>query len=138
MLNASTSGRGIAYLDSSALIKLVIAEPESAALREALRSWPGRASSRLAIVEVLRTVRLQQPAAEPLARRVLRGVALLRITDRILVTAGTLDPPRLRSLDAIHLATALQLQPLLVAFASYDGSQLQAAEAAGLPTLAPR
>jgi len=126
-----------AYLDSSALFKLVVEEEEGRALRNALLSWPRRISSRIAVVEVLRGVRRRDETAEPLARSVLGSVALLTIGDRVLMTAARLDPPGLRSLDAIHLATALRLASDLTAFVSYDVRQLEAAATLGLPVTSP-
>jgi hypothetical protein len=113
-------------------------EEESEALRGALREWPRRVSSRLTVVEVLRTVRRRDPAREPLARDVLAGLALVLIGDRVLVAAARLEPVSVRSLDAIHIATALRLGKGLAAFVSYDTRQLEAAEALGLPTASPR
>jgi hypothetical protein len=128
----------VAYLESSALVKLAILEEESEALRRALRTWPRRVSSRLAVVEVLRAVRRRDAAREPLARAALSRIALVRVGDRILVAAADLEPASLRSLDAIHLATALRARQRLAAFVSYDQRQLDAAEALGLPVASPR
>ena len=128
----------VAYLDASALVKLVLEEPESAALRKALRRWPRRASSRIALVEVVRAVRRRAQAAEPLALRLFGGVVLLADDDHILAAAAVLDPAGLRALDAVHLTSALRLGPGLAAFVSYDGRQLEAAEALGLPVTSPR
>jgi predicted nucleic acid-binding protein len=128
----------VAYVESSALVKLAVAEEESAALHGALREWPRRVSSRLAVVEVVRTVRRRDPAREPLVRNVLAGVALVAIGDRVLAAAARLEPVGVRSLDAIHLATALRLGHDLAAFVSYDARQLEAAEALGLPVTSPR
>jgi predicted nucleic acid-binding protein len=127
----------IAYLDASALVKLAIEEEESETLRRALRAWPRRASSRVAVVEVVRAVRRRKQTAEPLARRVLAHVALVRVDDRVLAAAALLDPLALRALDAIHLASALRLGADLDAFISYDGRQLEAAAALGLPVTSP-
>jgi predicted nucleic acid-binding protein len=128
----------VAYVESSALVKLAVVEEESEALRGALREWPRRVSSRLTVVEVLRTVRRRDPAREPLARDVLAGLALVLIGDRVLVAAARLEPVSVRSLDAIHIATALRLGKGLAAFVSYDTRQLEAADALGLPTASPR
>ena len=131
-------GSSIAYLDSSALFKLAVEEEESHALRLALGAWPRRVSSRISVVEVLRGVRRRNRAAEPLARNVLARVALLTVGDRVLMTAARLDPPALRSLDAIHLGSALRLGTDLTAFISYDSRQLEAAVALDLPVTSPR
>jgi predicted nucleic acid-binding protein len=132
------SASRIAYLDSSAIVKLAIEEEETRPLRIALYQWPRRVSSRLAAVEVFRAVRRCDRAAEPLARRVLARIALMRMGDRVLLAAATLDPPALRSVDAIHLASALSLQGALAAFVSYDERQLEAARALGLPVEWPQ
>jgi len=132
------TGPDVAYLDSSALVKLVVEEAESQPLRQALAAWPRRVTSRISVVEVLRTARRQDRTAEPLARSVLTRVALLAVADRVLMAAARLDPPTLRSLDAIHLASAFRLGPELAAFVSYDARQLEAAEALGLPVISPR
>ncbi len=128
----------VAYLDSSALVKLALVEDESEALWRALGSWPRRVTSRLAVVEVLRAVRREDAAREPLARGILSRVVLAAISDRLLVEAVHLEPARVRSLDAIHLATALRVRSVLTAFVSYDVRQLAAAEALGLAVASPR
>lgn len=132
------TGSEIAYLDASALVKLAVAEDETGPLRAALGGLPRRVSSRISIVEVIRAVRRRDPAAEPLARRVLERVSLLAIGDRVLVSAATLGPHDVRALDAIHLASALRIGGSLAAFVSYDARQLAAAEALGLPVVSPR
>lgn len=128
----------VAYLDTSALVKLALVEDESSALRHALPGWPRRISSRLAVVEVLRAVRRRDAAAEPIARNLLTRIPLIAIGDRILAAAAHLEPAGIRSLDAIHLATALRFGEGLAAFVSYDGRQLDAAEALDLPVASPR
>jgi len=128
----------VVYLDASALIKLVLEEEGSDELRTALGGWPRRVSSKISIVEVVRAVRLRDHAAEPLARSVLAHTGLVAVSDRLLVTAVTLDPPTIRALDAIHLASALRLAARLAAFVSYDARQLEAAAALGLSVASPR
>ena len=128
----------LAYLDASALHKLVIIEPETEALKRAVQAWPRRASSRLAVVELIRSVRRAEPALESEARRLLGGVTLLSDTNRVLVGATQLEPHTLRALDAIHVTTALRVRSALAAFVSYDRRQLEAAQALGLPVASPR
>jgi uncharacterized protein len=128
----------IAYLESSALVKLAVVEAESEALHEALAQWPRRVSSRLAVVEVVRAVRRRHEEREETARAVLVRISLSSMSDDILLAAALLRPKLLRSLDAIHLATALKLGSSLAAFVSYDERQLEAAAALGLPTASPR
>lgn len=137
-MSSGPTGSSVAYLDASALFKLIVEEEESEALRRALREWPRRASSRIAVVEVVRAVRRRTQTAEPFARRVLAHVALLKVDDRVLMTAALLDPGPLRALDAIHLASALRLGVDLDAFVTYDARQLEAAAVRGLPTASPR
>ena len=110
------------YLDSSALVKLVAPEPETPALLSLLEPRPEVVSSALARVEVLRAVARAGGKKRDLARarRVLSRVALVAVDDPILEAAATLDPVDLRSLDAIHLATALSLRSEAEAIVSYD------------------
>lgn len=129
----------LVYLDSSALVKLVVAEPESAALLRALAAWPDRLSSALALTEVPRALRRAGfgGAERRRARAVLERVALVDVDRRILATAAALGPPGLRSLDAIHLATALAVREDLAVLVTYDRQLAAAAERAELETLAP-
>ena len=127
----------VAYLDSSALVKLALVEQETASLRNAVADWPRRVTSKIAVVEVLRTIRLRDRAAEPLARGILARTGLLDIGDGLLVAAADVQPVAVRALDAIHLATALRIRRSLAAFVSYDARQLEAAAALGLPTASP-
>ena len=122
------------YLDSSAIVKLVLVEAESEPLRKTLARYPLRVSSGLAAVEVRRAVRRVSalPAALKLAEDVLAGIDLLRIDDPILATAGSLEPPLLRSLD--H---ALSVADDLAGFVAYDPRLAAAARDAGLKVLAP-
>ena len=125
------------YLDSSALVKLIIAEAESTALRRYLRRRPERVSSALARVEVIRAVRLHGGAAVTRARQVLRRLDLLYLDDELLEDAATLDAGILRSLDAIHLAAARTLGDELTAIVTYDERMRAAAERLGVPVDAP-
>jgi predicted nucleic acid-binding protein len=126
------------YLDSSAIVKLVVDEPESATLRRYLRRRTPLVASALARTEVLRAVLLEGDDGLSRARTVLSAVGLIRINDRILQAAGVLRPHDLRSLDAIHLATAQQLGSDLGRLVSYDERMLAAAQMLGLKTEAPR
>jgi predicted nucleic acid-binding protein len=132
---------GPVYLDTSALVKLVVDEPESSALRVMLESTPRRVSSELTVVELLRAVRRRDPGGEleleRLAADVLETVSLYAMTRGLLVEAALLGPVKLRSLDAIHVATALHLRDQLNAVISYDHRLAVAAEAHGLQVLAP-
>jgi uncharacterized protein len=125
------------YLDSSALVKLVIEEPESKSLRRYLRRRRPLVSSALARTEVLRAVLLEGDAGLALARDVLSSVDLIRVNDRVLNAAGELQPTDVRSLDAIHLATAQQLGPELGRLVTYDERMLEAADTLRLRTHSP-
>jgi len=93
------------YLDSSAIVKLIVSEKETQTLRDFLRQWPLRVSSRLAETEVIRAVRRSAPDDATVldrAREVLSGFHLLNLDVHILSLAADLTPHTLRSLDAIH------------------------------------
>lgn len=127
----------VAYLDASALVKLVLPEHETDALRTALTAWRRRATSRIGVVEVLRAVRRRDATVEADARRLLARVSLIAISDRLLVGAIPVPPPELGSIDALHVASAAALGRALAAFVSYDTRQLEAATALGLPVSSP-
>jgi predicted nucleic acid-binding protein len=129
---------GILYLDSSALIKLIFEEPETSGLADFLRSWPTRASSSVAGVEVLRTAQLvDDSAATGEARRILAHLNLITPDEVLLAAATRLEPASLRALDAIHLATALSLGSELGGMVVYDRRLAGAARDAGLEVFAP-
>jgi predicted nucleic acid-binding protein len=130
-MNAAT------YLDSSAIVKLVVAEPESASLRQHLRRRRPLVSSALARTEVLRALLDEGPEAGTRAHAVLARIDLLRVNDRVLGSAGTLLPAHLRPLDAIHLAGALQLGSDLGGLVSYDQRMLDAARDLGIDVASP-
>ena len=125
------------YLDSSAIVKLVVAEPESSALRKFLRRRRPLVTSALARTEVTRAVLGEGEAGMARARDVLARLDLLRVNDRVLEAAGALLPAELRSLDAIHLATARQLGSDLGHVVTYDDRMLDAARVLRLTTAAP-
>ncbi len=124
------------YLDASALVKLVVREAQSESLAEYLA---GRtlASSRISIVEVARAVgrrfgRTWEPEAE-----VFDELAFIELDSVVTAAAATLKPTELRSLDAIHLASAGQLGSDLEAFVTYDSRLAAAAQSLGIPIVAP-
>ncbi|HEX5015000.1 MAG TPA: type II toxin-antitoxin system VapC family toxin [Candidatus Limnocylindrales bacterium] len=125
------------YVDSSALVKLAVLEPESAALRRYLARHRPLVSSALARTEVVRALLPLGPDAVRRGREVLARVDLLRINDRVLDAAGLLVPPELRSLDAIHLASAGQFGSELRAFVTYDERLAAAAAGRGLRVVRP-
>lgn len=128
----------VAYLDTSAAVKLLMTERESPALRRWLRRRPERASAALLRVELVRVVRRASlPRLIPEARKLLAGVHLIRLDDALLERAADLDPIDLRSLDSIHLAAAASLGDELAAVVSYDDRLLAAATVLGLPTATP-
>ena len=129
----------VAYLDASAVVKLLMQEPETTALRRRLQTWPERASAALLRVELLRTVkRAGLPRLLADARRQLASIHLIRLDDDLLQRAAELEPPSMRSLDAIHLAAALGLGHDLGAVVTYDARMNSAAQALGLPVIGPR
>jgi predicted nucleic acid-binding protein len=130
------SGERSLYLDSSALVKLVLRERESTALRDVLAAASSRVSCTLARVEVVRAVREKGPRVVATARRVLEGVELIELDDGLLELASDLPEP-IRSLDAIHVAAAMELGEELDAIVTYDVQMARAAEALGLPVIAP-
>lgn len=127
------------YLDSSAIVKLVAPEPETAGLVEALRSDPDAISSALARVEVTRTLMRAGATSKRVSRAaaVLERIALVPIDAGILGRAADLEPPDLRTLDAIHLATALLLRQDIAGVVTYDARLAGAAAGAGIAVLAP-
>lgn len=129
----------VLYLDASALVKLVIAEYETPALQQAVGIGALLATSALSGVEVRRAVLRGADTPEILARAdaVLARCTLVEVHRAVWTRAAELRPARLRTLDAIHLATALELGPDLGAFVAYDTRLREAASGAGLPLLTP-
>jgi uncharacterized protein len=127
------------YLDSSALVKLVLSEPESTALAGWLaeRADMPLASSIVHRTEVSRAVWRADPSQLPRSYRQMRGVEIIALSRAIAESAGTVTPHGLRSMDAIHLASALAIRNDLDAFVAYDKRLLAAAQDAGLPTASP-
>lgn len=126
------------YLDSSAIVKLAVREPESLALRRYLRGRQPLVSSALARTEVLRALLPAGDKAVARGRSVLQRLDLVRVNERILNAAGVLPLPELRSLDAIHLATAHQLGEELRAVVTYDNRMVTAAKELGYKIVQPR
>ncbi len=128
---------GASYLDSSALVKLAVREPESDALRRHLRSRRPWVSSALARTEVLRALLPGGERAIAAGHAILARCDLLRVNDRVLALAGTMEPPELRSLDAIHLATAQRVRSDISEFIIYDGRMAEAARQMGYRVSSP-
>ena len=127
------------YLDSSALIKLALAEPETAALTDyiATRGDQALVSSSLHRAEVLRAIWQAEPGALPRAQRMIRRVSIVSLSHDLLDNAATQPPGGLSTTAAIHLASALAVKRDLTAFVCYDKQLTAAAEAAGLPVASP-
>jgi len=127
------------YLDSSAIVKLVAPEPETDALMSFLGTDPERVSSALALVEVCRAVQRLggDEALLRRARQVLSRISLIKIDDPVLRTAAELDPQMLRSLDAIHLATALSTVEPVAALVTYDSRLRDASLLSGIAVESP-
>ena len=126
-------------LDSSALLKLVLVEPESEALEDwlagqRLEPW---SCSELVAVEVVRACRRVDVAAVQAARALLTQLDLVPLDRALLDAAAALPARHLRSLDAVHLASALALGEALDVFVAYDARLLEAARDAGLPVASP-
>lgn len=127
------------YLDSSALVKLALAEPESAALAAWLAERADQAlvSSALHRTEVLRAIWLAEPGALPRGQRIIRRIGRVTLSYDVLDNAATLPPAGLGTAGAIHLASALAIRRDLVSFVAYDKALLDAARDAGLPVASP-
>lgn len=127
------------YLDSSALLKLLFEEDESEALEQWLVSGDGlpKVSSQLSTVELIRACRRIDETVVPNARQLLAGIDLVPITAAIIERASTVSNPVVRSLDAIHLASAMSLGTELSGFVVYDLRLQSAAEAERLQVVAP-
>ena len=130
-----------AYLDASALVKLAVEEDETVALRSYVAAAEQLFTSRLAAVEVPRAVGRKGGAGSQLASvawtQLREQLAVIELDAPIAAAAANAHPPTLRSLDAIHLASALSLGTELEAFVTYDARLADAARAAGLTVVAP-
>lgn len=125
----------LAYVDASAFVKLFKPELETDALETALSEWPELVSSELLEVEALRTAGLVGGRAA--CETLLSTVTLLPLTASIRASATQLAPARLRTLDAIHVATAHDLGNDVGLLFSYDADMLTAASLIGVPIRAP-
>ena len=126
-----------AYVDASAFVKLVVPEPESDAMTRAIAEWPRAVSSALLTVEVRRAG--TRAGADRIGiERALAAVTLLPVTAEVRERAAGLPPPGLRTLEALHLASALLVRTELGAFFAYDRRLADAAAAAGLEAQSPQ
>ena len=136
MSSAPTASDAPTYVDSSAFVKLVVSEPESGALRRFLASSPRRlTASALLEVEAMRVARAVSGEAAAAMAEALRSVVLVDVGLAIRTRAGMLDPVQLRTLDAIHLATALEVGARDVVV--YDNRLGAAAAEYGMRVLRP-
>jgi hypothetical protein len=132
----------VIYVDTSALTKLLIAEPETPELRTWLTSQSDlgeyTATSALGRVELMRVVaRYGEPGQAERARYLLDGLDILPLTEPVITLAETIGPAALRSLDAIHLAAAAQIKRELTAFVTYDHRLLDGCREVGLAAASP-
>jgi predicted nucleic acid-binding protein len=127
------------YFDTSALVKLVVEEAETKALQRFINSIePVKlVTSALTRAELARAACRYGEEALHKAREVLDAIAEVTITEALLDLAGVLRPPALRTLDVIHLATAIELGTELAGFVAYDARLLTAAHQASISTLTP-
>lgn len=126
------------YLDSSALVKTIIEEPESSKLVRRLSEVDELVACELVGVEAVRAVRVSDPSAVPRARDAVAKLTLIRLDDTLYDAAADLQPPSLRSLDAVHLAAALSVGRDLAGVVTYDARMTEAARALDLQVEAPR
>ena len=125
------------YLDASAIVRIVADEPGRAATVAFLRNHETRVTSVVSTVEVPRAVARKRTDAVLAAEAFLTDLVVVGLVSGIVSRAATLTPPALRTLDAIHLATALELGRELAAFVTYDTRLGDAARSMGLPVAAP-
>jgi predicted nucleic acid-binding protein len=129
---------GTAYVDSSALLKLAVRESETSALEADLAARDGLVASRLAVVECRRAARrASNRRVLQTVEQILEAIYLIEITPAILDEAAAADPPVLRSLDAIHLATALSVGDPRMEVITYDERFADAAGAQGFAVIQP-
>jgi predicted nucleic acid-binding protein len=126
------------YLDASAIVKLAIREPETSALESMFVHCRAAFSSKLSRLECTRAVsRAAGQRAVATLDQAFEALVLHEINDAVLARAGVLKPMTLRSLDAIHLATAMLLGLPDLSFVTYDEKLLRAAEMQGLSVAQP-
>jgi uncharacterized protein len=127
------------YLDTSALVKMVVAEPQSVAVRDYLRDYSADSlfTAPLSRTELVRAVASAGPAAVTAARMLLDELEMVTLSRAVLDDAASLPPRQLRSLDAIHLTAALRAESSLRAVVTYDARMSSAASGLGLSTAAP-
>lgn len=125
------------YLDSSALVKTIIEEPESRPLMRWLDTKDALVACELVRVEAVRAVRVSDPGAVSRARRAIATLTLIRLDEALYDAAADLHPPSLRSLDAVHLAAALSVGGDLAGVVTYDTRMTEAAASLDVHVEAP-
>ncbi len=123
----------MAYLDTSAYVKLPLREAGYELLREELSRWTGFVSSMLLGVEAIRACARYGPDYAADARAWLMDMALMPIDDEVLDLASSVGPSKLRALDALHLATAVAIEEDIGSFFTYDDRLADAAADHGFP-----
>ena len=124
------------YLDTSALVKLVLRESES----DELRTFVGAremVSSQLARTELIRAIAREQPESVPEAEDLVSEMTLIALSRLLTAQAAWMKPPALRSLDALHVATAASMAGDLEVLVTYDRRMVEAGQMAGLPVASP-
>ena len=129
--------RNVVYLDASAMVKLIALEPGSRELTRYLRSRPLCVTSRVADVEVRRAAARGGAVDPDRLARVLAAVAWVELDAQLAAAAGRLVPAGLRTLDAIHLASAQAFEEQLESLVTYDLRLAEAATAAGISVASP-
>ena len=126
------------YLDTSALAKLAVIESETAALRSWLGARPGtpRLTNSVGVVELRQVASRVGPAALTAAAQLLARIDELALTPLALARAGDLPPPEIRTLDALQIASAAELDDL-AAVVTYDHRMISACRGYGLPVVSP-
>ena len=125
------------YVDSSALVKLVLPEAESSSMIEFAAKFDTLVTSAIGAIEFRRAVKRHYAQQLWAVERVLAEMTILELSHEVRRTAELLEPTILRTLDAIHLASALVIREELEAFVAYDERLLEAARLAGIPTVSP-
>jgi len=133
----------LVYLDSSAAVKLILREDDSNPLQRFIQGenpWQQAlrlVGSDLVRVETLRACARSHPQGAAKASELMRAISLVRISPAHIALGATHPPPELRTLDALHLVTALTLTPELVGMLTYDQRLGASASAAGIKTFSP-
>ena len=126
------------YIDTSALVKTILDEAESPAFREYLVDKDAVFTSALTRIEFPRAIARGAPSRMTVALRRIQTLNYIGLSADILRSAAAVQPVTLRTLDAIHLASALSIRSELEALVAYDDRLLAAAASLGIPTASPR